>query len=193
MLALRSLLGALALSLLLSASASAHEFEFFALLEPELAGATGSGSVTITLDVDVLTMHVEASWTGLSGTTTAAHLHCCTASPGVGDAGVATMLPSFTGFPLGVTSGTYDQTFDMNLASSWNPAFLAANFNNVDNAFNTIWLGLQNDQGYFNIHTTTFGGGEIRARLALVPEPGAFTLTAVGLAGLAALRRRARS
>src|ERR1035438_8137709 len=52
-------------------------------------------------------MIVELTFSGLLGTTTASHIHAATASPGTGTAGVATTTPTFLGFPLGVTSGTY--------------------------------------------------------------------------------------
>ena len=51
--------------------------------------------------------------------------------------------------------------------------------------------GLRNGRTYFNIHTSTFGGGEIRGFLAPVPEPATYGLTALGLLGIAGgLRRR---
>jgi hypothetical protein len=87
----------------------------------------GTGSVLVTIDDVLNTMRVQADFTGLTGTTTAAHIHCCTAVAGAGNAAVATQLPSFTDFPLGVTSGTYDHTFDLTLASSWSPSFITAN------------------------------------------------------------------
>ena len=40
---------------------------------------------------------------------------------------VATGVPTFLGFPTGVTNGYYDHTFDLTLASSFNPAYVTAN------------------------------------------------------------------
>jgi hypothetical protein len=43
---------------------------------------------------------------------------------------------------------------------------------------------------YLNFHTVQNGPGEIRGQIMVTPEPGALALTAVGIAGLLALRRR---
>jgi hypothetical protein len=183
------LLGAMTLALGLSTAASAHTIVFTGVFTPEGGPtATGTGNVTVTFDTDTFEMVVHATFSGMSGTSQAAHIHCCTTSPGTGNAGVATQTPSFAGFPLGVTGGTYDHTFDMGLAASWNPSFITAN-GTIAGAFNALVVGLQNDRGYFNIHTNTFPGGEIRARLAEVPEPASALTVGLGLALLARLRR----
>ena len=44
---------------------------------------------------------------------------------------------------------------------------------------------------YFNIHTSTFGGGEIRGFL-VTPEPATLVLLGLGLAGVAARLRKKR-
>lgn len=120
------------------------------------------GSVLVTVDTTLLTMRVRANFSGLTGNTTAAHIHCCTAVPGVSTAGVATTTPSFVGFPLGVTTGTMDQTYDMTLAGSYNPAFVTAQGGSVANARTALFNGLAAGTAYFNIHTATLPGGEIR-------------------------------
>ena len=89
-------------------------------------------------DLDLLTMRVETSFTGLIGNVTAAHIHCCTAAANTGTVGVATPTPTFPGFPSGVKSGSYDQTFDMTVASSYNAGYVTARAGNLTTAFNTV-------------------------------------------------------
>src|SRR6266496_4978971 len=87
----------------------------------------GTGFTTVTLDTIANTMRVQVSFSGLVAGTAASHIHSATTVPFTGTAGVATTTPTFAGFPLGVTSGTYDHTFDMTIASSYNPSYITAN------------------------------------------------------------------
>lgn len=157
---------------------------------PQIA-SPATGNATVTLDWTANTMRVEAFFSGLLGTTTAAHIHCCTVP--TANVGVATTTPTFPGFPSGVMSGTYDQTFNMTLASSYNPSFLnnATNLGNIATAQATLFSGIIAGQAYFNIHTTQFPGGEIRGQLAPVPEPSTWAMMLAGFAMTgAAIRRR---
>jgi MYXO-CTERM domain-containing protein len=187
---------AVAVLALPSSSSQAALIGYAGTLVPEGGGGrTGTGSVFVTIDDVANSMRVQATFSGLSGTTTASHIHAPTASPGSGNAGVATAVPTFPGFPLGVTAGTFDTTYDMTLASSYNPAFVTANGGTADSARAALFLFLAQGRSYLNIHTTTFPGGEIRANLAVVPEPSSVVLAAVGglgLLGAAARRRRRR-
>ena len=157
------------------------------LNEAPPTASPGTGYATVTYDDTAHTLGVQITFSGLTGTTTAAHIHCCVASPG--NAGVATTTPTFTGFPLGVTSGVYDVLLDLTLASSFNPSYLAASGGTLASAEAALFNGLIAGQAYVNIHTTAYGSGEIRGFLA-VPEPTALTLLWIGLAGLLAARRR---
>src|SRR5260370_35063785 len=87
-------------------------------------GSPGTGFATVTIDTILDTMRVNVSFSGLVALDTASHIHCCTALPAIATAGVASTVPTFTGFPLGVTSGSYDHIFDMTMLSSYNPAFV---------------------------------------------------------------------
>src|SRR5258708_10366005 len=83
----------------------------------------GTGQATITLDPTAETIEINVTFSGLTSNDTAAHIHCC--APLGTNAGVATTLPAFPGFPLGVTSGTYTSAvFDLTQSTIYNPAFV---------------------------------------------------------------------
>ena len=189
---------ALCVAATFAAPAIAHDVVYVAqlsgLAESPPNGSAGTGKSWVTVDDHDFTIRVQASFSGLSGNVGAGHIHCCTALAGSGTAGVATPVPSFPGFPSGVTSGSYDMTFDMTQTGSWNPGFIAANGGTTSNAFSALATGLQDGKAYLNIHTDLFPGGEIRGFYALapVPEPETYALMlgGLGLLGWATRRRR---
>jgi len=137
-------------------------------------------------------LEVQVTFADLTGPNTAAHIHCCTITPFAGTAGVATVTPTFTGFPGGVTSGTYDHTFDLTLASSYNPAFVTANGGTTASAEAALLAGIATGEAYLNIHTSVVPGGEIRSFLVAVPEPATLGFVGLALAGLLAFGRYRR-
>lgn len=154
----------------------------------------GTGAADLYWDTDAATMTLDVAFSGLLGTTTAAHIHGPTASPDTGTAGVATQTPFFVGFPIGVTSGTYAHTFDLTDPATYNGSFLTgAGGGTPAGAAAALLAALQADKAYLNIHTSAFGGGEIRGFLHEVAVPdGSSTapLLVVACLGLWGLRRR---
>jgi hypothetical protein len=153
----------------------------------------GTGAAFVTFDLAANTMRVQVSFTGLLGPDTASHIHCCTTAPFTGTAMVATTTPTFTGFPTGVTSAVYDNTFNMLLSSSYNPAFIASAFDPTHDpmgAETALYDAVVAGDTYLNIHSMVVPGGEIRGFLIPAPEPITISLFGAGLAGAVAMRRR---
>ncbi|WP_457422588.1 CHRD domain-containing protein [Roseateles sp. P5_E7] len=179
---------------LCATGASAHSTVFTGTFAPEAVGATGSGTLSLEYDDDGHTLLINATWAGLSGTTNNAHIHCCTAAAKAGTAGVALaqggLLPNF---PLGVSSGTYVKIIDLTQTNQYGGTFLTASGGTAALAEARLIANLTSGNAYFNIHTTTFGGGEIRTFVTAVPEPETYALMLGGLGVVAWVARRRRN
>ena len=127
--------------------------------------SNGTGTALVTWDTVTNIMTVNVVFSGLTTPSTAAHIHCCAEPPG--NAGVATTVPFFPGFPIGVTSGTYSHTFDMLSSGSYNPAFVTAHGGTPASAAAVLLAGIQQGEAYLNIHSMMFPAGEIRGFLAV--------------------------
>ena len=153
----------------------------------------GLGSAEVWIDDVANTLRLMTGFSGLIGTVTAAHIHAPTALPDSGTAGVATQVPTLLGFPLGVTSGSYDHTFDLTVSSTYNSAYVTANGGTVAGAQVALTNALMESKAYLNIHTTEHPGGEIRGffvQQAQVPDAGSnLALLGLGLFGLCGCAR----
>jgi hypothetical protein len=196
----KSLLVACCVALFSASSVRADPILYSAVLtgaaEVTDTGSPGLGTVLVSYEASQHMMGVLAAFTGLTAPTLAAHIHCCIDPPGA--AGVATTVPTFPGFPSGVMSGSYDQSFDLTDPMSYNPAFLLANGASTAAAELTLTNGLASGTAYFNIHTSAFPTGEIRGFLTAVggpnpvPEPTSLVLLSTGMVAAVTLRLRRR-
>jgi hypothetical protein len=189
---LTRLLVALFATLLLGiGQAQAAVILFETTLAPEVGGSSGSGEASAVFDTTAHRLEVSVTFSGLTGPTTVAHIHCCVDPPGT--VGVATYPSTFPGFPAGVTSGTYDSPvpIDLTLTSSYTPGFLATfGGGTAAGAEAALLAGLLDGRAYFNVHTTFAPGGEIRGFLEEVSVPEPVTLMLFGIAASAAIARR---
>ena len=183
--------------LLLCNPARANTYQFRANLsgpaESPANTSPGMGLADVFFDDVAQTMEVKVSFWDLLGKTTASHIHAATALPGTGTAGVATETPFFENFPIGVTAGSYDNIFDLTMASSFNASYITANGGTVAGASWALESALLAGTAYLNIHTDKFRGGEIRGFLNNVPDRASTALLlALAFGGLAVFARARR-
>lgn len=161
--------------------------QYSIIFAPEAPLATGSGTGSAIYDDATHLLQLQATYSGLSGATvTATHFHGPTATPGSGTFGIAVGNPTLPNFPTG-SSGTYSQTLDMTQSSTYSAGFLAGAGGGTPAGAETAFINAAN-QGrvYWNIHSSTFGSGEIRGFMTVVPEPSSVALAGLGILGVAA-------
>jgi hypothetical protein len=186
----------------LALAVSALALSASAVAQPEFDRATASGPAEnppndspgysvafFVVDGTALKLSADVPFHDLTSPTLMAHIHCCTAQPLMGIAPIATPFPDF---PVGVTSGTYNRTFDLSSAATYDAAFLSANGGTAASAASALLAGIRANEAYMNIHTRAFPAGEIRGFLvaAPIPEPSSWAMLGVGLAGLGFMTRR---
>lgn len=148
------------------------------------------GTSLVTIDLGGKDMLVDLPFRDLSGTTTAAHIHCCTSTAFTGTAPVA--VP-FQDFPMDVHAGTYSNAIPLGDAASYDPAFVSAHGGTAQGAASALVDAINANEAYVNIHTSLYPDGEIRGWLVAappVPETAEWSMLAVGLAGLMWMSRR---
>ncbi len=161
--------------LIVPAAANATTYNFAASLdgaqETPPNGSTGTGTGTFVLDTATHQLSFDITYSGLGSNENAAHIH--------GFSGPGVMSGILFPLPAGVTTSGHK-------VGAWTGLTTVQE--------NNIYAGLT----YANIHTATFGLGEIRGQILLVtPIPTAsewglvvFALLLLSSGALFALRRR---
>ena len=132
---------------------------------PSVTPAFGNGTVLLNAARTQITINLRFS--GLLAPITVAHIH--NGAFGIGGPVILDILRLIETTP-DMRSGTIMNAV-MNVTTEQANVLLAGN-------------------GYFNVHTTAFPGGEIRGQINVVPEPSTYLLMATGLGGLVIFTRR---
>jgi len=133
---------------------------------PVVTPAFGNGTVLLNAARTQITINL--AFQGLLAPVTVAHIH--NGAVGVGGPVILDILSLIAFSSKDFTSGAI---FDRIL-------------NVTPNQANVLLAG----NGYFNIHTSSNPGGEIRGQINVVPEPSTYLLMATGLGGLLLAARR---
>jgi hypothetical protein len=159
----------------------AHAQSFIAMLDGAQDGGgnrTGSGIINLTLTGTTFTF--SGSFSGLSGTVNNGgfHIH----APAAAGQNTGVMYGLFPSMTLNADrmSGTISGSQTL---VEGQLGFTVAQ--QIDQLSSQLW--------YFNIHTSTFGGGEIRGQILPVPEPSTLALAILGMSGLVIWRARRRT
>jgi hypothetical protein len=170
---MKSLIATFAFAVALGVGTASAQWTFQATLsglnETTPNGSTATGFGTVVLNAAQTQITVNESWSGLiGGPATASHIH--------GPAGQGTNAPvlfPFSGVPAATSGSIPEQSFAI-----------------TPTQVSYLFAGLL----YMNVHNNTFGGGEIRGQLFLVPEPSTLALLGLGVGGVAlqAYRKRAK-
>ena len=157
----------------------------------------GNGLTVVTIDPVAHTLSVFVDFQDLIGATTASHIHVINGpgdlNPADTNGPVATQVPTFPGFPLGVMAGTYSQSFDTLSTSTYRPGFLTDAGGTAAAAEAALFAGIMEGRAYLNVHSTFSPSGEVRGFLQPVPEPATAAVAGCALGALFLLRRRQRS
>ena len=176
-------LAPLALALSLTAGAASaltqvYSFNLNAQQEVPTNASRAAGSMQITIDDTTNVISYQFTGFNLVGTFSAAHIHRALA--GVNGSVVYNLVTAADYSGL-VTFGP------TSIANSWallgqNETNMVAGLGSLINA--TPW------NYYVNVHTSAFGGGEIRGQLAPIPEPSTYAMFAAGLGVVGLMWRR---
>ncbi len=145
----------------------------------------GTGTMSLTLDTVTGLLDVNGSFSGLS-------IADFTFQPGSGglEFGVAGPFHIHNA-PPGVDGNV---VVTLNLLSYFTDTASGVDISASGLAFNPLLVGeLLAGNMYFQLHTPTNPGGEIRGQISAVPEPGTGLLMAMGLTVLGMRSPRARS